>query len=163
MFVVANSYQQQQERILNNQLLFSKYGIHFNEYETDVLSRPREEVLLSIVMYQIKDSKVNFDQISGKTKYFRAGKIPNPEGWIKVCLERRYWDEPSNFAQIYWRYNGTSFWNELFPNGHRFNENDIFYDDAFRSKKRNKPRKHEIDYCPRGERTDYYFNDSDVT
>lgn len=133
MFVDAVSYQQQQERIVNNQLLFSEYGIHFNEYEIDVLNRPKNEVLLAIVLYQIKDSRVS--NFNGEIRYYRANKIPNPEGWIKTCLTRRYWDEPTNYAQIFWKYSQTNFWDELFPDGSKFDNCDIFNDKTFRGKR----------------------------
>ncbi|WP_414625192.1 hypothetical protein [Calothrix sp. CCY 0018] len=151
MFVDAVSYQQQHKRMVENQLLFAEYGIHFNEDDICALDHPRNEILLAIVCYQIKDSRVNDSM--GEIRYYRAGKIPNPEGWIKVCLQKRYWDEPTNYAQIFRKYTGTAFWDELFPDGTKFDEEDIFYDPAFSRKYHRKPKK---DYCDKGEIKDIY-------
>lgn len=151
MFVDAVSYQQQHKRMVENQLLFAEYGIHFNEDDVCALDHPRNEILLAIVCYQIKDSRVS--NVLGKIRYYRAGKIPNPEGWIKVCLEKRYWDEPTNYAQIFWKYSETEFWDELFPNGSKFDEAEIFSDDAFKTSRRRKQNK---DYCDTGQKSPYY-------
>lgn len=111
-------YQQQHINIINNQILFSEYGIHFNEYETEVLDRPKHEILLSIVCYQIKDSKRNSNQTDkdGYVLHTRANKIDNPEGWIKSCLRRRYWDEQRTREQIELKYWNSQFIYELYPN-----------------------------------------------
>lgn len=151
MFVDAVSYQQQHKRMVENQLLFTEYGIHFNEDDVCALDHPRNEILLAIVCYQIKDSRVN--NSFGKIRYYRAGKIPNPEGWIKVCLQKRYWDEPTNYAQIFWKYSETEFWNELFPDGSKFDDFDVFSDIPTRF---SKTRKHKKDYCDTGQRSPYY-------
>ncbi|MBE9214562.1 hypothetical protein IQ247_18125 [Plectonema cf. radiosum LEGE 06105] len=92
--------QQQHILITDNKLLFSQYGISFNDTETKVLDRPRNEVLLSIVCYQIR---------------LETSEIRNPQGWIKRCLEGRYWDEPSMFNQIIAKYGNTPFIYELMP------------------------------------------------
>ncbi|AFY54641.1 hypothetical protein Riv7116_2110 [Rivularia sp. PCC 7116] len=47
--------QQQHIRILDNQILFSQYGIHFDDTEKEVLDRPKNEILLAIVCYQLAD------------------------------------------------------------------------------------------------------------
>ena len=92
--------QQQHILITNNKLLFSEYGISFNDTETKILDRPRNEILLSIVCYQIR---------------LKTTEIRNPQGWIRTCLEHRYWDEPSTFNQIMEKYGNTPFIYELMP------------------------------------------------
>lgn len=105
--------QQQQELITNNKLLFSEYGINFNDDETEVLNRPRNEVLLAITCYQIRDK----GQVThGNQIKVTRGKIANPEGWIRSCLRKRLWDEPRMYQQIGLEYGHTTFWDELFPN-----------------------------------------------
>lgn len=107
------SLQQQHTRIVDNQILFSKYGIHFDDTEKEVLNRPKNEILLSIVCYQIADtSKV----VQANHTTITRGKIKNPEGWVRTCLRRRYWDKPRTYQQLEAEYGHTTFWNELFPN-----------------------------------------------
>lgn len=106
------SLQQQHIRIRDNQLLFSKYGIHFDETETEVLDRPKNEILLSIVCYQIADES-RITQANQVT--VTRGKVQNPPGWIRTCLRRRYWDKPDTYNQIGARYGSSKFFDELFP------------------------------------------------
>ncbi|NJN13169.1 MAG: hypothetical protein HC836_19585 [Richelia sp. RM2_1_2] len=106
------SYQQQQLRITENKLTFSRYGIHFDDDELEVLDRPRNEVMLAIVCYQMADEG-RVTQ-SNQIKVFR-GKVKNPEGWIRTCLRKRYWDKPRTYEQIFYKYGNSDFIDELFP------------------------------------------------
>ena len=108
------SLQQQHTRIVDNQILFSKYGIHFDATEKEVLNRPRKEVLLSIVCYQIADEKV-ITQCNKKV--VTREEVKNPPGWVRTCLRRRYWEKPHTFNQIIAKYGNTTFIEELFPDG----------------------------------------------
>lgn len=105
-------YQQQQLRIVENKITFSKYGIFFDDDELEVLDRPKNEVMLSIVCYQIADESrvTHCNQIK-----ITRGKVENPEGWIRTCLRRRYWDKPRTYNQIVAKYGHTTFIEELFP------------------------------------------------
>ncbi|NJN13236.1 MAG: hypothetical protein HC836_18045 [Richelia sp. RM2_1_2] len=104
--------QQQQLRIVENKITFSRYGIHFDGDELEVLDRPKNEILLSIVCYQIADeSRITH----GNELKITRGKINNPEGWIRTCLRRRYWDKPRTYQQIINKYGNTTFILELFP------------------------------------------------
>ncbi len=104
--------QQQHSLIVDNKLLFSKYGIHFNDTSKKVLNRPRKEILLSIVCYQISDRTIT---IQGNKKVVERGKIRNPEGWIRKCLDGRYWEHSTTYNQILAEYGNTTFIFELFP------------------------------------------------
>ena len=106
------SLQQQHIRIIDNQILFSQYGIRFDETDKEVLNRPKNEVLLSIACYQIADTR-KVTQANQTT--ITRGKVENPEGWIRTCLRRRYWDKPRTYQQLESRYGNTTFWDELFP------------------------------------------------
>ena len=112
MFVDDVSLLQQHILITDNQLLFSQYGIRFDETDKEVLNRPKNEVLLSIACYQIADTR-KVTQANQTT--ITRGKIENPEGWIRTCLRRRYWDKPRTYQQIANEYGHTTFWDELFP------------------------------------------------
>ncbi len=106
------SLQQQQKLIINNKLLFSQYGINFNQDELEVLKRPKNEVLLAITCYQIRDRGV---VTCLNQRRITRGKIKNPEGWIRNCLRKRLWDEPRMYSEIIAEYGNTTFLEELFP------------------------------------------------
>ncbi len=104
--------QQQHIRIIDNQLLFLQYGIHFDQTEKEVLDRPKNEILLSIACYQIADE----NRITQANKLtITKGKVFNPPGWIRTCLRRRYWDKPDTYNQLLGKYGDTTYWFELFP------------------------------------------------
>lgn len=106
--------QQQHIKIIDNQLLFSKYGILFDAEEKEVLDRPRNEILLAITCYQIADeTRV---ECAGEVKVSK-GKIANPPGWIRACLRKRYWEKPHTYEMILAKYGHTTFFDELFPDG----------------------------------------------
>ncbi|MGB6298826.1 MAG: hypothetical protein WBF90_21955 [Rivularia sp. (in: cyanobacteria)] len=104
--------QQQHIRVKDNQITFSEYGIHFDETEIEVLDRPKNEILLSIVCYQIADESVT---IHCNKKVVTRGKVQNPPGWIRTCLRKRYWDKPDTYNQIVGKYGNSTFIFELFP------------------------------------------------
>ena len=75
----------QQQHILSNQQLMSEDGIHFDTEEKEVLNRPKFEIKAALLLFKLR----------GATE-----KIINPEGWVRQCLRRRYWEQPTNYAAI---------------------------------------------------------------
>ncbi|MBD2569701.1 hypothetical protein [Anabaena lutea] len=82
----------QQQHILSNQQLMSEEGIHFDTEETEVLNRPNFEIKAALLLFKLR----------GATE-----KINNPEGWVRHCLRRRYWEQPRNYSAICQHFGGA--------------------------------------------------------
>lgn len=83
----------QQQHILSNQELMSGVGIHFDTEETEVLNRPQFEIKAALLLFKLRGA---------------AQKIMNPEGWVRQCLRRRYWEQPTNYASICQHFGGAA-------------------------------------------------------
>jgi hypothetical protein len=82
----------QQQHILSNQELMSQEGIHFDTEEREVLNRPQFEIKAALLLFKLRGA---------------AEKIMNPEGWVRQCLRRRYWEQPTNYACICQHFGGV--------------------------------------------------------
>ncbi|MGM3305092.1 hypothetical protein ACSQ6I_03755 [Anabaena sp. WFMT] len=82
----------QQQHILSNQQVLFESGIHFDTEETEVLSRPQFEIKAALLLFKLR----------GATE-----KINNPEGWVRQCLRRRYWEQPRNYGTIAQHFGGA--------------------------------------------------------
>jgi hypothetical protein len=82
----------QQQHILSNQQLMSESGIHFDTEEKEVLNRPQFEIKAALLLFKLRGA---------------AEKIMNPEGWVRHCLRRRYWEQPTNYAAIVQHFGGA--------------------------------------------------------
>uniref|UniRef100_UPI0039C74EDB hypothetical protein n=1 Tax=Nodularia chucula TaxID=3093667 RepID=UPI0039C74EDB len=82
----------QQQHILSNQQLMSESGIYFDTEETEVLNRPQFEIKAALLLFKLRGA---------------AEKIINPEGWVRHCLRRRYWEQPRNYAAISHHFGGA--------------------------------------------------------
>ncbi|MEA5579542.1 hypothetical protein [Anabaena sp. UHCC 0451] len=82
----------QQQHILSNQELMSHEGIHFDTQEKEVLDRPQFEIKAALLLFKLRGA---------------AEKILNPEGWVRHCLRRRYWEQPTNYAAICQHFGGA--------------------------------------------------------
>ncbi|MBE9202115.1 hypothetical protein IQ233_23930, partial [Nodularia sp. LEGE 06071] len=82
----------QQQHILSNQQLMSESGIHFDTEETEVLNRPQFEIKAALLLFKLRGS---------------TEKINNPEGWVRQCLRRRYWEQPRNYGAICQHFGGA--------------------------------------------------------
>lgn len=98
---VASNIQQQQFQIQENMALLAGEGIHFDESETEVLDRPKNEIKLAIAMFKLRGG---FERIS-----------ENAEGWIRVCLRKRFWESPRNLDALLAIYGNLTIWDEFFP------------------------------------------------
>ncbi len=85
MSAVGGYIQQQQLDIDRNQETLVKEGIEFDSQETEVLARPNWELRAAIVLFKIRGG---------------FNKIDNPEGWIRRCLQNRYWESCRNYFAI---------------------------------------------------------------
>ncbi|MBK1990909.1 hypothetical protein A0J48_025940 [Sphaerospermopsis aphanizomenoides BCCUSP55] len=83
----------QQQHILSNQQLMSQEGIHFDTEETEVLNRPQFEIKAALLLFKLRGA---------------AEKIMNPEGWVRQCLRRRYWEQPTNYGSIAKHFGGAA-------------------------------------------------------
>lgn len=82
----------QQQHILSNQQLLGEVGINFDDNEKEVLNRPQFEIKAAILLFKLRGA---------------AEKILNPEGWVRHCLRRRYWEQPTNYAAICQHFGGA--------------------------------------------------------
>ncbi|MCM2405308.1 hypothetical protein ACOWPH_14120 [Anabaena sp. PCC 7938] len=82
----------QQQHILSNQQILSEHGVHFDTEEKEVLNRPQFEIKAALLLFKLRGA---------------AEKINNPEGWIRHCLRRRYWEQPTNYAAICQHFGGA--------------------------------------------------------
>jgi hypothetical protein len=82
----------QQQHILSNQQLMSSEGIHFDTEEKEVLNRPSFEIKAALLLFKLRGA---------------AEKIINPEGWVRQCLRRRYWEQPTNYFVICQHFRGV--------------------------------------------------------
>lgn len=109
---VSGVIQQQQLDIDLNKGTLDKEGIEFNSEETEVLVRPNWELRAAIVLFKIRGG---FE------------KIDNPEGWIRRCLQSRYWETCRNYFAII-RYTLGLSKNESMP---AIELEDLFKEDCF--------------------------------
>ncbi|AFY34884.1 hypothetical protein [Calothrix sp. PCC 7507] len=98
----TGNIQQQHSNIDQNLATLADNGIHFDEREKEVLARPTNEIQLAIIMFNLRGG---FE------------KIHNPEGFIRDCLRRRYWEHPHNYNHLLQLYGNSTEWDELFPSG----------------------------------------------
>jgi hypothetical protein len=82
----------QQQLILSNQQLLSEAGIHFDTEEKEVLNRPNFELKAALLLFELRGA---------------SEKINNPEGWLRQCLRRRYWEQPTNYGVIVQHFGGA--------------------------------------------------------
>jgi len=82
----------QQQLILDNQELLSQEEIYYTTDEIEVLNRPKFEIKAALLLFKLRGGKE---------------KILNPEGWIRSCLRRRCWEEPTNYAAIVQHFSGA--------------------------------------------------------
>jgi hypothetical protein len=85
-------YDIQQQHILSNQQLMSEAGVHFDTEEVEVLNRPQFEIKAALLLFQLRGA---------------GEKIMNPEGWVRQCLRRRYWEQPTNYSVICQHFGGV--------------------------------------------------------
>lgn len=97
---VPGTTQQQQSSINTNSELLNESGIHFDSEEVEVLNRPTNEIKLAIIMFNLRGG---FE------------KIENPEGFIRKCLNRRWWEHPRNYNTLLQKFGNSTEWDELFP------------------------------------------------
>lgn len=97
-YIVGESLQQQHS---TNKQLLEDNGVHYDDDVTEVLHRPTNEIKLALIMFKLRGG---FE------------KIPNPEGWIRDCLRRRYWLHPRNYSLLLQMYGNSTDWEDLFPN-----------------------------------------------
>jgi hypothetical protein len=77
--------QQQHSILISNQETLAAEGIYFDESEKEVLDRPPGEIKVSILLFKIRGG---------------LEKISNPEGWIRICLRRRFWESERNYQSL---------------------------------------------------------------
>ncbi len=101
----TGSIQQQQSSnnsslIEENKKVLEDSGLDFDTTNTEVLDRPTNEIKLALEMFNLRGG---FEKI-----------IDSPEGWIRTCLRKRYWEKPNNYNALL-RKVGIEDWQELFP------------------------------------------------
>ncbi|OYE04740.1 hypothetical protein [Nostoc sp. 'Peltigera membranacea cyanobiont' 232] len=99
---VTGDIQQQHSNSDINLELLADNGIHFDSDEKEVLERPTNEIKLAILMFNLRGS---FE------------KSYNPEGFIRQCLRRRWWEFPRNYNLLLQMFGNSTEWDELFPSG----------------------------------------------
>lgn len=82
---VGDSMQQQHSDLERNQETLALEGIEYDTSDTEVLSRPNWEIRAAIVLFNIRSS---------------TNIIENPEGWLRQCLRKRYWETRRNYVAI---------------------------------------------------------------
>lgn len=99
--VPGNIQQQHSNSDLNLETL-EEAGIHYDSFEKEVLERPTNEIKLALLIFN-----------------FRGGfeKIENPEGFIRDCLRRRWWESRRNYNRLLQMFGNSTEWDELFPSG----------------------------------------------
>lgn len=90
----------QQQLSSSNHSLLQNEGFHFDTSEVETLNRPENEIKLAIVIFKLRGG---FE------------KIKNPEGWLRICLRMRYWEQPRNYNRLLELFGATTIWSELFP------------------------------------------------
>jgi hypothetical protein len=95
---VDQDIQQQHSNLILNQETLSDAGIYFDESEKKVLDRPNCEIKVSIALFKIR---------------LLTSEIPNPEGFIRRCLEGRWWENPSTQRQLIQHLGNGTIWDEL--------------------------------------------------
>ena len=86
----------------SNHALLTNEGFFFNKTESAVLEKPENEIKLSLAVFKLRGG-------------FEKLKNGNPEGWLRTCLQQRYWEEPRNYQALLREYGATTTWLELFP------------------------------------------------
>ena len=99
---VTGDIQQQHSNSDINLELLADNGIHFDSDEKEVLERPTNEIKLAILMFNLR---------GGFEKSY------NPEGFIRRCLRRRWWEFPRNYNLLLQMFGNSTEWDELFPSG----------------------------------------------
>ncbi|MEH1769183.1 MAG: hypothetical protein V7L30_22650 [Nostoc sp.] len=99
---VTGDIQQQHSNSDINLELLADNGIHFDSDEKEVLERPTNEIKLAILMFNLRGG---FE------------KSHNPEGFIRQCLRRRWWEFPRNYNLLLQMFGNSTEWDELFPSG----------------------------------------------
>ncbi|WP_375494769.1 hypothetical protein [uncultured Nostoc sp.] len=99
---VTGDIQQQHSNSDINLELLAENGIHFDSDEKEVLERPTNEIKLAILMFNLR---------GGFEKSY------NPEGFIRQCLKRRWWEFPRNYNLLLQMFGNSTEWDELFPSG----------------------------------------------
>jgi hypothetical protein len=82
-----------QQQLISNQELLANEQLHFDIKEKEVLYRPQWQIKVAILLYKIRKS---------------TSEIINPEGWIRTCLRREYWEQPNNFGAIAKHFGGVA-------------------------------------------------------
>ncbi len=80
--------------------LLEEEGIFYDYIEAEVLDRPQCEVKVAIALFKLRGG---FETIT------------NPEGWIRVCLRRRWWEDARNYYLLSLEYGHLRTWEEFFP------------------------------------------------
>jgi hypothetical protein len=93
---------QKQQLSSSNHDLLTNEGFFFNKTESAVLEKPENEIKLSLAVFKLRGG-------------FEKLKDGNPEGWLRTCLQKRYWEEPRNYQALLREYGATTTWHELFP------------------------------------------------
>jgi hypothetical protein len=77
--------QQQQDIIYDNKAYLENEGFIYDETEKEVLFRPLVEIKAACALYKLRS---------------RTQEIPNPEGWLRTCLRKRWYANPKTMKQI---------------------------------------------------------------
>ncbi|HIK04590.1 MAG TPA: hypothetical protein IGS40_07745 [Trichormus sp. M33_DOE_039] len=97
---VPSNTQQQPSNIDDNLATLAENGINFDDGIKEVLERPKHEIKLAILMFNLRGG---FE------------KIENPEGFIRDCLRGYWWEAPRNYNLLLKKFGNSTVWDELFP------------------------------------------------
>ncbi|OYD92760.1 hypothetical protein CDG77_13990 [Nostoc sp. 'Peltigera membranacea cyanobiont' 213] len=100
--IAPGDIQQQHSNSDINLETLAENGIHFDSKEKEVLDRPTNEIKLALIMFNLRGA---------------LDKILNPEGWIRTCLRKRIWEQPTNYRTLLEMFGNSTEWDELFPSG----------------------------------------------
>ncbi len=93
--------QQQSFSVQENVADLRNAGFDFDERDTEVVARPNNEIKLALEIFKLRGG---FEKIKD-----------NPEGFIRICLRERYWEEDRNYQALVNKYGNTTIIDELFP------------------------------------------------
>ena len=82
---VTGNIQQQHSNSSINQEVLSESGIHFDDNVTEVLERPKWQVKVALILFEIRGG---------------FHKVENPEGFIRDCLRGCWWETTRNHWAI---------------------------------------------------------------
>lgn len=91
----------QQQLSSSNHSLLANEGFQFDSGEEEVLNRPQNEIKLALAIFKFRGGFEKIDR--------------NPEGFIRICLRKRYWEQPRNYNRLLVEFGATTDWDELFP------------------------------------------------